>query len=249
MRLRWAIISACLMSLAALANPTVAQTVLAPSYQDVCRAEDIPKWAYGNADTPVQMKPLFGCDHRFGARRDADERYVEQLQARGLEGVALSWELVRQGWKWIGARKLPVALNRFNLAFEADPRNGDVYHGIAVIMVESGQPAGVVDYWFQRGIDEERGQPGRFADYGRYLNMQGRQDEALPVLEKSLELEPGNAWTMINLAALHFQREDQGAACAMIERLKTAAPPPGYPEERFREIIGGWLDRGVEEGC
>lgn len=249
MRFRVTIVAACLVSLILLARPADAQTIIGESYQDVCRAEEIPKWAYGKPETSVHMKPLFGCDYRFGARRDADERFVEKLQARGLEGTALSWELVRQGWKWIGARKLQVALNRFNLAFEADPRNGDVYHGIAVVMVESGQPANVVDYWFRRGIDEARGQPGRYADYGRFLNMQGRSGEALPVLEKSLELEPGNAWTMMNLAALHFQREDQAAACAMIERLKTAAPPPGYPEERFREIIGGWLDRGVQEGC
>jgi len=232
-----------------LASSAAAQTVLAPAYQDICRAQDIPKWAYGSPETPVHLKPLFGCDHRFGARRDADERFVEQLQARGLEGAALSWELVRQGWKWIGARKLPVALNRFNLAFEADPGNGDAFHGIAVVMAETGQSAAVMDFWFDRAVTAERGQPGRFADYGRFLNLQGRPDDALPILEKSLELEPGNAWTMINLASLHFHKDNQAEGCDMIGRLRGAQPPPGYPEEKFRQIIESWLARGDEEGC
>jgi tetratricopeptide (TPR) repeat protein len=222
---------------------------LAPSYQEVCKAGEHPKWAYGKAETPIQLQALFGCDKRFGARRDADERYVEQLQKRGLQGAALSWELVRQGWKWVGARKLPSALNRFNLAFEADPGNGDVFHGIAVVMAETGQPSEVVDYWFAQGVAQERGQPGRFADYGRFLNMQGRAVEALPVLQRSLELEPQNAWTMINLASLHFHQKNKPAACAMIGRLAKAQPPPGYPKERFAKVIDGWLKRGADEGC
>lgn len=238
-----------LLALCATASTVGAQTVIAPSYQDVCREGAHPRWTYGKPDTPVQLKPLFGCDHRFGARRDADERYVEQLQKRGLQGAALSWELVRQGWKWVRGRKLPVALNRFNLAFEADPGNGDVYHGIAVIMAETGQPPAVIDYWFALGVQQERGQPGRFADYGRFLNMQGRPAEALPVLQKSLELEPNNAWTMINLASLHFQQQEKAAACGMIDRLAGAQPPPGYPKDRFQKIIEGWQQRGVDEGC
>lgn len=242
-----AVLALLLMVLAT--GPAAAQTVIVPSYQDLCREGGHPKWAYGQEGTPVQLKALFGCDQRFGARRDADERYVEQLQARGLEGTALSWELVRQGWKWIAARKLPVALNRFNLAFEADTGNGDAFHGIAVVMAETGQPSAVVDYWFEQAVSAERGQPGRFADYGRFLNMEGRQSEALPVLQKSLELEPENAWTMINLASLHFSRDEKEAACAMIARLEGAQPPPGYPKDRFEKIIDGWLKRGEEEGC
>lgn len=226
-----------------------AQTTLAPGYQDICREAGHPKWAYGQAETPVQLQALFGCDQRFGARRDADERYVEQLQKRGLEGTALSWELVRQGWKWVRARKLPQALNRFNLAYEADPGNGDVHHGIAVVMAETGQPPSVVDYWFALGIEQERGQPGRFADYGRFLNIQGRPADALPVLQRSLELEPQNAWTMINLVSLHFQQNDKPAACEMIARLDGTEAPPGYPKDRFTKIIEGWQKRGVDEGC
>lgn len=233
----------------ALTGSTATAADLAPSYQEVCRAGEHPKWAYGRAETPVQLQALFGCDKRFGARRDADERYVEQLQGRGLEGVNLSRALVRQGWKWIGARKLPSALNRFNLAFEADPGNGDVYHGIALVMAETGQPSEVVDYWFAQGTAQERGQAGRFADYGRFLNMQGRTTEALSVLKTALIKEPENAWTMINLASLHFQRKDQPAACAIIKRLEGAEPPPGYPEDRFAKIIDGWLKRGTDEGC
>lgn len=238
-------LGAALMMLAGSAGATT----VAPGYQDLCREGGHPKWAYGQADTPVQLQALFGCDRRFGARRDADERYIEQLNKRGLQDAALSWELVRQGWKWVRARKLPVALNRFNLAFEADPENGDVYHGIAVVMAETGQPSAVVDYWFALGVAQERGQPGRFADYGRFLNIQGRQSEALPVLQKALELEPNNALTMINLASLHFARDDTPSGCAMIARLDGVEPPPSFPKDRFAKIIAGWVERGEEEGC
>lgn len=227
----------------------VSATIIAPGYQDICRAEEHPKWAYGKEGTTVQLAPLFGCDQRFGARRDADERYVEQLQKRGVHSAQLSAVLVKQGWKWIGVRKLPVALNRFNLAFEADPRNGDVYHGIAVVMAETGQPAEVIDYWFAQGIAEEKGKAGRFADYGRFLNIHGRFSEALPVLQRALDLEPENAWTMMNLATLHFHQDDKAAGCAMIERIAGTAPPPGFDPDRFDRIIAGWTERADEEGC
>ena len=222
---------------------------LAPSYQEVCKAEDIPEWAYGKDGTPVQFRPLFGCDDRFGARRDHDEQFVEKLQARGKKGTALSWELVRLGWKWIGAQKPSSALNRFNLAFEADPRNGDVYHGIAVVMDITAQSPDVVEFWFRRAVAEDAGQPGRFADYGRFLNTQKRYDEALPVLEKALALEPVNAWTMMNLATLHLEQGDLTRACAMIQRIGTAFPPPGYPKERFQALVDQWQARGEKAGC
>ncbi|WP_417519252.1 tetratricopeptide repeat protein [Minwuia sp.] len=230
-------------------DKTSAQTVLAPSYQEVCRAGGHPKWTYGKEGTPVQYQPLFGCDQRFGARRDADERFVEKLQARGLEGTALSWELVRQGWKWIGVRKLPSALNRFNLAFEADPGNGDVYHGIAVVMTQTGQPGNIVDYWYTEAVTRETGQPGRFADYGQFLLQSGRLGEARPMLEKAIALEPFNVWTLMNLATLNFRQDRQTEACAFVTRVLNAAPPPGYPKDRFDRILEGWRDRRTEENC
>ncbi|WP_416898449.1 MAG: tetratricopeptide repeat protein [Minwuia sp.] len=229
---------------------SAAQAVdLPPSYQDVCRAENHPDWAYGKDGTPVQYQPLFGCDGRFGPRRDIDEQFVEKLQATGLEGPALSWELVRHGWDWMRRQSLSHALNRFNLAFEADPANGDVYHGIAVIMNETAQSGRVVDYWFRQAVEKERGQAGRFADYGRFLTMQERDEDALAMLEKSIELEPFNAWTMVNLATVYFRQGDMQRGCAMVERIGTASPPPGYPEERFRAIVDHWLTRGKTEGC
>ena len=49
--------------------------------------------------------------------------------------------------------------------------------------------------------------------------------------------------------SLHFHKDNQAEGCAMIGRLRGAQPPPGYPEEKFRQIIEGWLARGDEEGC
>lgn len=222
---------------------------LAPSYQEVCRAGEHPKWVYGKEGTPTQLKPLFGCDERFGARRDADERFVEKLQESGVEGPGLSWQLVRQGWKWMGLRKVSVALNRFNLAFEADPANGDVYHGIAVVMSATAQPDNIIDYWFDLGVKQVKGQPGRFSDYGRFLVMTGRLDEARPILETALKQEPFNAWAMGNLAQVHLQQDRPAEACPYIAGIAGAKPPPGFPQAQFDQFQTHWQQQGEAAGC
>lgn len=220
-----------------------------PGYEDKCREAGHPDWAWGKDGTPVQLLALFGCDRRFGGRRDADERFVEELRAKGLDDGQVGQRLIRMGWKWLGVGQMQAALNRFNLAFEYAPGNGEVYQGIAIVMANTGQPERVVGYWLRQAAEAPRGGSGRFADYGRFLNMQGEHEAARPWLLKALELEPVNAWAMMNLAHGYFEQDMVAEGCAMVERIAAAEPPPGFDEQKFASLIAGWRDRAEKAGC
>jgi tetratricopeptide (TPR) repeat protein len=221
----------------------------APTYAERCEAASHPDWAFGGEDTPLQYRPLFGCSERSGPRRDADQQFVEELKAKGFSDARLGEELIGMGWKWLGAGQLPAALNRFNLAFEYAPDNGEVYQGIAIVMANAGMPPRVAGYWFRQAVEAPEGRSGRFADYGQFLTMQGDYDAARPQLEKALEKEPGHAWAMMHLAHGYFEQGKVEAGCGMVERIAAAAPPPGGDEAHFRELVGHWRDRAAKAGC
>lgn len=220
-----------------------------PGYEDKCREAGHPDWAWGKDGTPVQLLALFGCDRRFGGRRDADERFVEELRAKGLDDGQVGQRLIRMGWKWLGVGQMQAALNRFNLAFEYAPDDGEVYQGIAIVMASTGQPARVADYWFRQAVAAPEGGSGRYADYGQFLTMQGRFDDARPQLKKALELEPGHAWAMMHLAHGYFEQDKVAEGCAMVERITAAEPPPGFDAERFAGLLEQWRDRAEKAGC
>ena len=232
----------------AAASAASAQTA-APTYAEKCEAADHPDWAFGPDDAPIQNRPLFGCGARSGPRQDADAQFVEELKAKGLSDEQLGERLIGMGWKWLSAGQPVAALNRFNLAFEYAPENGEVYQGIAIVLTNAGMPPKVADYWFRQGVAAPEGRSGRFADYGQFLTLQKDYDAARPQLEKALEVEPGHAWAMMNLAHGYFEQDRTEEGCAMVERIAAAEPPAGFEQERFDALVGQWRERAEAAGC
>lgn len=234
-----------LLALALLAPGLAAR---ADAMFELCVREQFPDAVLGAGQVPQQFRPLNGCVARSPQQIAADDTFIAELRKSGVGEEALAPALARFGWKWL-QRTPASAINRFSLAAMVDPGFGDAWHGIAIFLANARTPPEVHGYWFRRAAESPRGSPGRFADYGRFLVMQGRFAEAVAPLETALRHEPGHGWAMANLATAHFGTGDTAAGCAMIPRILDVAPPPGFPPQQFQAFRDEWRQRGAQKGC
>ncbi|WP_417519250.1 tetratricopeptide repeat protein [Minwuia sp.] len=218
-------------------------------YQTLCGAEKHPEWAFGDDTFEIDLRPLFGCDDRVDFQHARDEEYIEKLVKLGYGGPQLGDLLSEQGWVWLKKHKPDLAMRRFNLAFAHDPWNGDIYHGIALALVESGQPDNVVGYWFGLATAQAKGSAQRFIDHGRFLTISGQFEKALPVLERAHTMQPDHTFTLMNLAHGYFETGRKPEACTTVDKLTVASAPEGYPADRFALVVSRWQERAVATGC
>lgn len=203
------------LAVAAWTLPAVAETVeVAPGIQVTKRSFAVP----------ANEQPFFGFKAKTEAQREADDKFVKALlEAAGTREKALD-EIIRRGWRALGAGKVNDAAHRFNQAFLLAPEQSVVYHGFAAIAQIRFNDVDYAEELFRRA----QRQPGSLkilnADYGRLLLIARKPAQALPVLEQAIKDTPdfGDAWT--NLAWARLLTGDRDGACAAAASAMTRRP-------------------------
>jgi Tfp pilus assembly protein PilF len=189
----------------AFAHPALADTVeIAPGVQ-------VTKRTYS---APSKEQPFFGFADKTDAQREEDVKFINALvQAAGTREKALD-EVVKRGWRALGARKFPEAALRFNQAYLVAPDQSVVYHGLAAIAQMRFNDLDFAEELFRIAARQPNPLKMLNADYGRVLLVAKRPKDAQPVLEQAVKDTPdfGDAW--INLAWARLQNGDRDAACA-----------------------------------
>jgi Tfp pilus assembly protein PilF len=197
------------------AHPAVADTVeVAPGVQ-------VTKRTYA---APIEEQPFYGFAVKTEVQRDADDKFLKTLlEVVGTREKALD-EIIKRGWRALGAGKVDEAAKRFNQAYLLAPEQSAVYHGFAAVTQIRFNDVDYAGELFRIALKQPNPLKVLNADYGRLLLIAKKPAQALPVLEQAIKDTPdfGDAWT--NLAWARLQTGDRDGACAAVAEAMTRRP-------------------------
>jgi Tfp pilus assembly protein PilF len=168
----------------------------------------------------------------------ADQAFIQTIEKQGYTHASGSDAAVQLGWKYFRNHDLPTAMKRFNQAWLLDQSNGDAFEGFAVVTLERDGDAASADRYFARALASARQSSGVYVDYGRFLLMQKRPKEALPLLEKARAVPGASPDTNALLALALFQTGDAARACGV------AATVPDAVQAELRDAARAILKSG-----
>jgi Tfp pilus assembly protein PilF len=181
--------------------------------------------AVSAAGYPPNQQPMYGGIARNLRDRITDQAFLNSVAKMGYTRASGSDKSVDLGWQYFFRPDLATAMMRFNQAWLQDPDNGDAFHGFALVVVERDHDAAAADLLFRQGIAKPRQKPGIFLDYGRFLLMQKRPADAVPLLEKALSFPDMGPDAQALYALALFESGRQPEACAAANKVQDGAQP------------------------
>jgi predicted Zn-dependent protease len=173
---------------------------------------------------PLNEQPFFGFAAKSEAQREADEKFLKALlDAAGTREKALD-EIVKRGWRALGAGRANEAGQRFNQAFLLAPEQSVVYHGFAAVAQIRFNDLDYAEELFRIALKQPDPLKVLKADFGRLLLIRKKPSQALPLLEDAVKDAPdfGDAW--VNLAWARLQTGDRDGACGAAADAMTRRP-------------------------
>ena len=187
-----------------LASPAFAATVeVAPGVRVTQKTYPVPD----------NEQPFFGFASKTSALITADEQFVARIvQASGSPQLALD-EALKRGWNALASGDMTTASRRFNQAYLIAPEQSRVYHAFAALVQTRFNDTDYAEELFRVALKQPNPRETLRADYGRFLLIAKRPNDARPVLEQAVKDTPkfGNAWS--NLAFARLQTGDRPGAC------------------------------------
>ena len=205
----------------ALACLLAASTLLAAS---ACEKHTKPD---DTALPPTSELPMYGGVAPDAAQKTINDKFVADSIKQSGSPQSASDEAVKLGFDYLTkSHDAANAMKRFNQAWLLDPDNGAEYRGMAITLLVRNPTAGAsAEGLFKRGITSKRVNPDVFADYGRFLLLQGRPADAVPVLEKGVALDTNYGETGSLLARAYYGNNQKAQACPLAKRWRPTAQP------------------------
>lgn len=175
---------------------------------------------------PSNEQPMFGSVPRTPEMIQADKEFISKVERDGYSRAQGSDKSVELGWQYLMQKHdLQTAMKRFNQAWLLDPNNGNAYHGMAVIVMERDHDAKVAEQLFRRGMAAGRKGPNLLVDYGRFLLMQKRPKDAVPVLREATTMPGVSPDAQALLTFAYVQGGDVKQGCAAAAKVDPALQP------------------------
>ncbi|WP_072373484.1 tetratricopeptide repeat protein [Hyphomicrobium sp. NDB2Meth4] len=180
---------------------------------------------------PINQQPFYGFAELTPHQRAANEEFVAKAsQAAGSREKAFE-ETIRRAWNALLSGNFSEATKRFNQSYLIDPGQSQVFHGLGLIAFERFRNAAFADELLR--IARARPNPAKLlnADYGRFLLLAGRPQDAEPVLEQAVVDAPNFATAWSNLAWARLHNGKTKAACAAAMKAEELSPPPNVSSD------------------
>jgi Tfp pilus assembly protein PilF len=175
----------------------------------------------------INELPMYAGVAKTQDQLDADEKFIASAVALKGSREAASKEASLLGFDYLLKKKDPAtAMKRFNQSFLLDPQNGAAYQGMAITTLTK-NPAAVAEAesLFKRAASSTHVTPELFADYGRFLFMQKRFAEAIPILQRGVSLAPDYVETNSLLASAYYVNNQKAESCPLAKRWVATAQP------------------------
>ncbi len=206
-----------LLLLGCLASGATAQMV------EVAPGIRVTKKTYNAA---LNEQPFYGFMDKDRKIQEIDKKLVDEVIAKVGSKEKGAETAIRSGWTALASGDYAVAGRRFNQAYLIDPKQSAVYHSFAVLADARFNDPAYAEELFKVAKELLNPLPHFNGDYGRFLLMQRRPREALPLLEKAAVDQPKDSVFWSNLGFARLQNGDQKGACVAAVEAKRHLPPP-----------------------
>lgn len=166
---------------------------------------------------PINECPLYGGTKDRDNLDQVDQAFIRTAVASAGSREAAALQFIDYGWQSFREKDIPLAMERFNQAWLLDPKNGSVFHGMAVLVHVRDNNIAQADLLYQAALTAERiSDPYLYADMGQFLGRTDRHIEAIAFLRKVLELDPATPGVRANLSISLLSTGSQDEACDVV---------------------------------
>ena len=194
---------------------------------------------------PAAEKPMYGLAGKQKKLTERDMAFIASIEKAGKTRQAVAKEVIVQAWEAYGKTDYKTAIRKFNQAWLLDPENGDAFHGFALISTVRDKSADEAEKYFKMALGKPGVNVNAYVDYGRFLWIVDRFDEALTHLHKALSLAPTARNARSNIAMIHYKKSEWSKACEWARGAKANQDDlqPDFLEEMCKK---GGLASGPE---
>jgi Tfp pilus assembly protein PilF len=157
--------------------------------------------------------PMYGGALKTSEQKAADEELIRRTMAMGYTREQGSDKSVELGWKYFAQGDLATAMKRFNQAWLLNPENGNAFHGFAVVAAQRGGNTLEAERLFKQAIAKPNVTTTAFVDYARFLNMNGRFNEAVNFANQALTRKQDTPNARSQISYSYFSMMDYERAC------------------------------------
>jgi Flp pilus assembly protein TadD len=173
---------------------------------------------------PVNEQPFYGFREKTPQQRAADAALLASVDA-GPGRVAAVQRLLDLGLQALATGDFGQAARRYNQAYLLQPGRGEIYHGFAAVAEGRFKDAAFAEELFQIALKLKPGEAAIQADYARFLLIQKRAGEAVPLLEAAVRNPRAQAQHWSNLGFGYAQTGRLKEACESLRVAESKGPP------------------------
>ena len=170
--------------------------------------------AAASGNYPPNQQPMYGGIQKTEAMKKADDDYIQSVLAHGYTREDGARAAVELGFRYFTKNDFATAMKRFNQAWLLDPNLGDTYHGFALVLIERDADKRGAEAMFRKALSYPNTWVGAYSDYGRFLILEQRYADAVPVLERGLAIDPKARDVRGRLAVALYGNKNYKRACA-----------------------------------
>lgn len=150
--------------------------------------------------------------------------------------------LIAEGWKLWGQRKLSEAEAKFKEAVSKDPASDGAYQGLGWAQLNQGKKLNAKGS-FDKCVKLNPKNSAALNGLGWLAHGQGDIDEAISWWEKAVKAQPGATASLSGLTQVYMERKDYAAAAKYYRMWLKAEPNNAQAKEgaeKVKKALGGW---------
>lgn len=187
----------------------------------------VSKRSYGAA---ANEEPFYSFREKTPQQRAADAALLAAVDA-GPGREAAVQRLLQLGLQALVISDFGEAARRYNQAYLLQPGRAEIYHGLAAVTAGRFGDAAFAEELFGTALKLKPGDTIIEADYARFLLLQKRSAEAVPLLEAVIRRPDAQAMHFSNLGFAYAQTGQNAKACESLAKARGKSPPPGLQND------------------
>ncbi len=181
-----------------------------------------------------RLLPEYGGMPRTAQQKVEDEKYVKTtMEEMNSSRESCSAQMVDLGFKYIANGDLRVAMYRFNQAWLLDRKNAEIYTGFGSVYFIF-QDLNESLRWFNRGLELDPNNANllTYAARSHIAMFEATKTDtasfykALPLLQRSYEIQPQNAYTTFMLSRYYARVNNCDSAMKYYNECKKSGGQP-----------------------
>ena len=182
--------------------------------------------------SPPNVQPFYGFAEKSAEQKSADEVFVKKAVEMIGDRQKASIASVKAGFEAVNSKDCKSAMARFNQAFLLDRKNGPLYFGYAICVLQAYKDPTYAQELLRVHYEIDPSPMFQALElYGMMLLRSQKFSKAVPVFTKATNTNPGHFMSWLNLGWAKFLSGDRKGACTIVVAVGTH---PKFENEKFK---------------